>query len=161
MDPTKPTLIYTQLIWHVFYSHVQVTMAIWQHKVSCCLLILCFTNVFSSRIRPYTPPSVTRLTDSFPHVSIDRAFSKGFGASNVQFLSNGSMATLALDKISGYFIWLSSINDENKTLEIIQLSINIYCLFVTQALAWSRKVDTPTDSSVLQSNYQLVCHLEL
>ncbi|XP_057417947.1 probable xyloglucan endotransglucosylase/hydrolase protein 33 [Lotus japonicus] len=76
-------------------------MAIWQHKVSCCLLILCFTNVFSSRIRPYTPPSVTRLTDSFPQVSIDRAFSKGFGASNVQFLSNGSMATLALDKISG------------------------------------------------------------
>ncbi|QCD82270.1 xyloglucan:xyloglucosyl transferase [Vigna unguiculata] len=65
------------------------------------LLILCLATVVSSHNRPFTVPSVTRLTDSFPTVPVDQAFSKAFGASNVQFLSNGSTATLALDKVSG------------------------------------------------------------
>ncbi|KAK2354872.1 putative xyloglucan endotransglucosylase/hydrolase protein 33 [Trifolium repens] len=65
------------------------------------LLILCLTTFVSSHSRPYSTPSVTHLTDSFPHVPIQSAFSNAFGASHVKFLSNGSMATLSLDKISG------------------------------------------------------------
>ncbi|CAK8561663.1 unnamed protein product [Lathyrus sativus] len=67
------------------------------------LLILSLTTLVSvsSHSRPYTIPTVSHLTDSFPHVTIDSAFSNAFGASNVKFLSNGSMATLALDKITG------------------------------------------------------------
>lgn len=79
-------------------------MALWQQQkllISICLLILFLATVVSPHSRPYTTPSVTRFTDSFPRVPVDGAFSKAFGASNVKFLSNGSMATLALDKISG------------------------------------------------------------
>ncbi|XP_014523598.1 probable xyloglucan endotransglucosylase/hydrolase protein 33 [Vigna radiata var. radiata] len=77
-------------------------MALWQQKLGFSyLLILCLATVVSSHNRPFTVPTVTRLTDSFPTVPIDQAFSKAFGASNVQFLSNGSTATLALDKLSG------------------------------------------------------------
>ncbi|KAG4399735.1 hypothetical protein AAZX31_08G278400 [Glycine max] len=77
-------------------------MALLQQKLSfSCLLILCLATVVSSHSRPYTTPSVTRLTDSFPRVQVDSAFSKTFGAKNIQFLSNGSTATLALDKITG------------------------------------------------------------
>ncbi|CAL5197049.1 unnamed protein product [Lathyrus oleraceus] len=67
------------------------------------LLILSLTTLVSvsSHSRPYTIPSVSHLTDSFPHVTIQTAFSNAFGASNVKFLSNGSTATLALDKITG------------------------------------------------------------
>jgi len=67
------------------------------------LLIFSLTTLVSSHSRPYSPPSVTHITDSFPHVPIESAFSNAFGASNVKFLSNGSMATLALDKISGLY----------------------------------------------------------
>ncbi|KAL2344318.1 hypothetical protein Fmac_005603 [Flemingia macrophylla] len=79
-------------------------MALWEHKPGfsyLLVLILCLATVVSPHSRTYTTPSVTHLTDYFPGVPVDRAFSKAFGASNVQFLSNGSMATLALDKISG------------------------------------------------------------
>ncbi|XP_058758684.1 probable xyloglucan endotransglucosylase/hydrolase protein 33 [Vicia villosa] len=67
------------------------------------VLILSLTTLVSvsSHSRPYTIPSVTHLTDSFPHVTIQTAFSNAFGAKNVKFLGNGSMATLALDKITG------------------------------------------------------------
>lgn len=69
------------------------------------VLILSVTTLVSvsSHSRPYTIPTVTHLTDSFPHVTIQTAFSNAFGAKNVKFLSNGSMATLALDKITGKF----------------------------------------------------------
>ncbi|KAK4263250.1 hypothetical protein QN277_028687 [Acacia crassicarpa] len=80
-------------------------MALWQQKqvLSVLLLIiLCLVNFVSSHENHfYTAPIVTPLTDSFPHVQVDLGFSKSFGASNIQFLSNGSMATLALDKNSG------------------------------------------------------------
>ena len=76
-------------------------MALLQQKLGFSyLLILCLATLVSSH-RPYTTPSVTRLTDSFPRVQVDSAFSKTFGAKNIQFLSNGSTVTLALDKISG------------------------------------------------------------
>ncbi|XP_059447958.1 probable xyloglucan endotransglucosylase/hydrolase protein 33 [Corylus avellana] len=65
------------------------------------LLIFCMTAVVSSRNRYYSPPSVTHLTDYFPHVSIDRGFSNFFGGSNIQLTSNGSVANLALDKSAG------------------------------------------------------------
>uniref|UniRef100_A0A2N9GPP6 Xyloglucan endotransglucosylase/hydrolase n=1 Tax=Fagus sylvatica TaxID=28930 RepID=A0A2N9GPP6_FAGSY len=58
------------------------------------------TVVVSSHSR-YTPPTVAHLTDYFPHVTIDQGFSKFFGGSNIQLISNGSMANLALDKTSG------------------------------------------------------------
>ncbi|MED6143662.1 putative xyloglucan endotransglucosylase/hydrolase protein 33 [Stylosanthes scabra] len=78
---------------------------IWQPKLlfspllvtTFCLLV----NLVSSRTRPFTPPTVTPFTNSFPRVPIDRAFSNAFGASNVNLLSNGTIATLALDKLSG------------------------------------------------------------
>lgn len=79
-------------------------MALLQQKLTFSyLLVLCLVTVVSSHSRRYTTPSVTRLTDSFPRVPVDQAFSKVFGASNVKFLSNGSTATLALDKISGQY----------------------------------------------------------
>ncbi|KAL4639132.1 hypothetical protein ACB092_03G195800 [Castanea dentata] len=65
------------------------------------LLVFCMTLLVSSHSRPYSPPSVVHLTDYFPHVSIDQGFSKSFGGSNIQLISNGSMANLALDKTSG------------------------------------------------------------
>lgn len=49
----------------------------------------------------YTPPSVPRLTDLVPHVSIDQCFAKMFGASNIQLMNNGSSLNLTLDKVSG------------------------------------------------------------
>ncbi|XP_054825573.1 probable xyloglucan endotransglucosylase/hydrolase protein 33 [Prosopis cineraria] len=78
-------------------------MAVWRQKqfLSVLLIFFCLALRVSSHDRHYTAPSVTPLTDSFPHVQVDRGFSKSFGASNIQFLSNGSMATLALDKTSG------------------------------------------------------------
>ncbi|KAK4261300.1 hypothetical protein QN277_004319 [Acacia crassicarpa] len=68
---------------------------------SALVSILCFAFEVSSYRRVYTPPNVTPLTSSFPRVPIDRGFSKSFGASNIQYLNNGSMATLALNKTSG------------------------------------------------------------
>ncbi|KAG2707520.1 hypothetical protein I3760_05G150800 [Carya illinoinensis] len=65
------------------------------------LLIFCMALVVSSRNRPYTPPAVAHLTDYFPPVSVDKGFSNFFGGSNIRLLSNGSMASLALDKSSG------------------------------------------------------------
>ncbi|XP_061372336.1 probable xyloglucan endotransglucosylase/hydrolase protein 33 [Gastrolobium bilobum] len=78
-------------------------MALWQLKLLFShLLILCLAaTLVSPHSRPFSTPSVTHLTDSFPHVPFDHSFSNAFGASNIKFLSNGSMATLALDKISG------------------------------------------------------------
>ncbi|XP_028754412.1 probable xyloglucan endotransglucosylase/hydrolase protein 33 [Neltuma alba] len=78
-------------------------MAFLQQKFlfSVLVLILCFAIEVSSHRRVYKPPSATPLTSSFPRVPIDRGFSKFFGAPNIQYLSNGSMATLALDKNSG------------------------------------------------------------
>ncbi|PON98932.1 Xyloglucan endotransglucosylase/hydrolase [Trema orientale] len=65
-------------------------------------LVFCMTVLVSSaRNRRYTPPSVTHLTDLFPHVPITDGFSNFFGASNTQLTGNGSMATLALNKSSG------------------------------------------------------------
>ncbi|PON59323.1 Xyloglucan endotransglucosylase/hydrolase [Parasponia andersonii] len=65
-------------------------------------LVLCVTVLVSSaRNKRYTPPSVTHLTDLFPHVSITDGFSNFFGASNTQLTGHGSMATLALNKSSG------------------------------------------------------------
>ncbi|XP_022151141.1 probable xyloglucan endotransglucosylase/hydrolase protein 33 [Momordica charantia] len=49
----------------------------------------------------YTPPTVPRLTDLVPHVSIDQCFAKMFGASNIQLMNNGSFLNLTLDKVSG------------------------------------------------------------
>ncbi|XP_004297640.1 PREDICTED: probable xyloglucan endotransglucosylase/hydrolase protein 33 [Fragaria vesca subsp. vesca] len=85
-------------------------MAFLQGKlVFLCLLVLCMSSVLaSSRKRRYTSPSVPRLTDAFPHVSISNVFSKAFGGSNVQVTGNGSMATLVLDKSSGS--GLASVN---------------------------------------------------
>ncbi|XP_028783709.1 probable xyloglucan endotransglucosylase/hydrolase protein 33 [Neltuma alba] len=79
-------------------------MALWQqkHVLSVLMIILCLVLCVCSHERHYyTAPSVTPLTDSFPHVLVDLWFSKSFGASNIKFLNNGSMATLALDKTSG------------------------------------------------------------
>lgn len=78
-------------------------MAFLQDKlVFFVFLILCMTVfVSSARNRRYTPPSVTHLTELFPHISITKEFSNFFGASNIQQTGNGSMATLALDKSSG------------------------------------------------------------
>ena len=51
-------------------------MALLQQKLGFSyLLILCLATLVSSH-RPYTTPSVTRLTDSFPRVQVDSAFSK-------------------------------------------------------------------------------------
>ncbi|XP_048441188.1 probable xyloglucan endotransglucosylase/hydrolase protein 33 [Pyrus x bretschneideri] len=83
-------------------------MAFFQGKIHFwCILILCCMSMLVSSNRLYTSPSVPRLTDVFPRVSIDRGFSKVFGGSNVQVI-NGSMATLALDKNSGS--GLASVN---------------------------------------------------
>ncbi|KAG6601490.1 putative xyloglucan endotransglucosylase/hydrolase protein 33, partial [Cucurbita argyrosperma subsp. sororia] len=49
----------------------------------------------------YTPPSVPRLTDLVPNVSIDQYFAKIFGAANIQLMSNGSSLNLTLNKHSG------------------------------------------------------------
>ena len=78
-------------------------MAFMQQKFifSALVSILCFAIKVSSRSRVYTPPNVTPLTSSFPRVPIARGFTKTFGASNIQYLFNGSMATLALNKTSG------------------------------------------------------------
>lgn len=78
-------------------------MAVPQEKpVLLCLLILCLSSVLvSSRSIRYTSPSVPRLTDGFPHVSITKGFSNAFGGSNIQVTGNGSTAILALDKSSG------------------------------------------------------------
>ncbi|XP_048322840.2 probable xyloglucan endotransglucosylase/hydrolase protein 33 [Ziziphus jujuba] len=65
------------------------------------LLILCMSILVSCHSRHFTPPIVTRLTDLFPHVSINNSFYKGFGVSNIQLTGNGFMATLSLDKASG------------------------------------------------------------
>ncbi|KAI4328239.1 hypothetical protein L6164_020612 [Bauhinia variegata] len=72
-----------------------------QELLLSALLILCLTIEVSSHDRRFTVPSVTRLTDYFPRVPVDRAYSKAFGASNIRILNNGSMATVALDKNSG------------------------------------------------------------
>ncbi|KAE9597990.1 putative xyloglucan:xyloglucosyl transferase [Lupinus albus] len=72
-------------------------MALWHLLIILCLL----ATLVSPHSRPFTTPTVTRFTDSFPHVKVDSTFSKAFGDSNIQFLNNGSMATIALDKISG------------------------------------------------------------
>ena len=77
-------------------------MAFLQDKILFSgLIVFCMTIVVSSHSRPYSPPSVAHLTDYFPHVSIDQGFSKSFGGSNIQLISNGSMANLALDKTTG------------------------------------------------------------
>ncbi|XP_027347546.1 probable xyloglucan endotransglucosylase/hydrolase protein 33 isoform X2 [Abrus precatorius] len=101
MNPIKPPPIYNPML-HIFLLICSQNMALWQQKLHLLyLLILCLATVVSPHSRPYTTPTVTHLTDSFPRVPVDGAFTKTFGASNIQFLSNGSMATLALDKISG------------------------------------------------------------
>ncbi|QHO03172.1 hypothetical protein HN51_037602 [Arachis hypogaea] len=76
---------------------------IWQlNLLFSPLIIICLlSNVVSSRTRPFTAPTVTPLTNSFPRVPIDPNFSNAFGASNIKLLANGTMATLALDKLSG------------------------------------------------------------
>lgn len=77
-------------------------MAFLQEKMLVMsLLIFCMALVVSSRDRRYTPPTVTHLTDDFPPVSIDKGFSNFYGGSNIKLLSNGSTASLALDKSSG------------------------------------------------------------
>ena len=98
-----PKNIFKHPTCHACYSSThQVQMALCQQKLLfLALLTLCLTIGVSSHNKSYTTPSVTPLTDSFPRVPIDGAFSKSFGASNIQFLSNGSIATLALDKTSG------------------------------------------------------------
>ncbi|XP_021895860.1 probable xyloglucan endotransglucosylase/hydrolase protein 33 [Carica papaya] len=75
---------------------------IWQNNLLLVLLSLfCMAMVVSSHDRHYTTPNVTRLTDYFSHVSVNQAFSNFFGGKNIQVISNGSMARLALDKSSG------------------------------------------------------------
>ncbi|KAL5552912.1 hypothetical protein UlMin_040313 [Ulmus minor] len=77
-------------------------MAILQAKLIFSVLsVFCMIILVSAHNKIYTPPSVTRLTDLFPRISIDNGFSKSFGASNIQLTGNGSMATIALDKSSG------------------------------------------------------------
>lgn len=80
-------------------------MALLQEKslaLSWLLLqILTIAPLVSSHNRHYTIPAVARLTDLFAHVSIDRAFNRSFGASNIQLMSNGSAAYLSLTKSSG------------------------------------------------------------
>lgn len=77
-------------------------MAFSQVKLVFFALFILFMSILvSCHSRQYTPPSVTRLTDLFPHVSINNSFSKGFGVSNIQLAGNGFMASLSLDKSSG------------------------------------------------------------
>ncbi|XP_038892286.1 probable xyloglucan endotransglucosylase/hydrolase protein 33 isoform X2 [Benincasa hispida] len=64
-------------------------------------IFLCILFAVPSCARYYTPPSVPRLTDLVPHVSIDQCFAKIFGASNIQLRNNGSSVDLTLDKVSG------------------------------------------------------------
>lgn len=79
-------------------------MAFLQEKlVFSAVLVLCMSVLVSSHSRRYTTPSVTRLTDLFPRVSINNSFSKAFGASHIQLTGDGSMANLALDKSSGNY----------------------------------------------------------
>ncbi|KAJ6794911.1 putative xyloglucan endotransglucosylase/hydrolase protein 33 [Iris pallida] len=47
------------------------------------------------------PPTATRLTDRFPCLPYDKAFSSFFGGKNVQLANDGSGVSLALDKTSG------------------------------------------------------------
>ncbi|XP_021726996.1 probable xyloglucan endotransglucosylase/hydrolase protein 33 [Chenopodium quinoa] len=47
------------------------------------------------------PPSSTRLTSLFPHLSFDRDYSQMFGDSNAQIYGNGSFAKISLDKKTG------------------------------------------------------------
>lgn len=78
-------------------------MAVLQEKILFSgLLIFCMNAIVSaSRNSYYTPPTVTHLTDYFPHVSIDRGFSNFYGGPNIQLIGNGSMANLALRNTSG------------------------------------------------------------
>lgn len=81
-----------------------------QKLVLSALLIFSMLKIVSSHNKRYTPPSVTRLTDFFPYVSIANEFSQFFGASNIHLTANGSMATLSLDKSSGRVINLLFIS---------------------------------------------------
>lgn len=65
------------------------------------VLILSMASLVSSHNRHYTAPTVARLTDLFPHVSIGQAFNRSFGASNIQLMRDGSVAYLSLNKSSG------------------------------------------------------------
>lgn len=47
------------------------------------------------------PPSSTRLTTLFPHLSFNQDYSQIFGNSNIQIYGNGSYARISLDKKSG------------------------------------------------------------
>ncbi|KAK3223294.1 hypothetical protein Dsin_010319 [Dipteronia sinensis] len=83
-------------------------MALFQANLLLFLMIYLFffmmmmtPKLVSSHDRHYSPPSVSRLTDLFPHVLFDHGFSTFFGGSNVKLLNNASMATLSLDKSSG------------------------------------------------------------
>ncbi|TXG56327.1 hypothetical protein EZV62_017640 [Acer yangbiense] len=83
-------------------------MALFQGNLLLFLMIYLFffmmiltPKLVSSHDRHYSPPSVSRLTDLFPHVLFDHGFSTFFGGSNIKLLNNASMATLSLDKSSG------------------------------------------------------------
>ncbi|KAJ8759002.1 hypothetical protein K2173_003240 [Erythroxylum novogranatense] len=76
-------------------------MAFSQENIVLGVLLLYMSLGVYSHNKYYTPPNVARLTDLFTHVSISERFSTSYGESNVKILSNGSFATLALDKKSG------------------------------------------------------------
>ncbi|KAL5759792.1 hypothetical protein ACOSQ2_018630 [Xanthoceras sorbifolium] len=80
-------------------------MALFQGQGNLLLFLVFFScmtaQLVSSHDRHYSPPTVSRLTDLFPHISVGQGFSTFFGGTNVKLLNNGSMATLSLDKSSG------------------------------------------------------------
>uniref|UniRef100_A0A803PEU1 Xyloglucan endotransglucosylase/hydrolase n=1 Tax=Cannabis sativa TaxID=3483 RepID=A0A803PEU1_CANSA len=78
-------------------------MAFWQTQLPfSVLLFLCITALVSSgSIRHYTPPIVTHLTDLFPKIPVSDGYSDFYGDSHIKLTSNGSIATLTLDKSSG------------------------------------------------------------
>ncbi|CAL9111595.1 Xyloglucan endotransglucosylase hydrolase protein [Musa troglodytarum] len=63
--------------------------------------ISCMAMSMSMRHNTPIPPTTARLTDRFPRLVFDGAFSDLFGSQNIKKTSNGSQVSLMLDKTSG------------------------------------------------------------
>lgn len=68
-------------------------------------LISCSTTAVSLR-HGLSPPTTVRLTDLFPHLPFDKAFSDFYGGPHIKRVSNGSGVTIALDKATGEYLQL-------------------------------------------------------
>lgn len=111
LSNSASSLTYKTIYKSTSMAHPKSTMALFLRNLLSLLLVSLFSclltsSLVSSHSRYYTPPSVSRLTDLFPHVPISNGYSTGFGGSNVKLINNGSMATISLTKESGEEPWL-------------------------------------------------------